>query len=56
MMTQTPQFATAETDFRLARARAQYPRPTPASRRRHFVPRRPSLQLPRPLRRPVVVG
>ena len=56
MMTSTPQLVAAETDYRLARAKALYPRPSDASDRRHFVGRRPSLELPRPLRRPVVVS
>jgi hypothetical protein len=54
MMTQSTHlaFVTAEVDYRLARARSQYGRPTSRPR----VPRRPLLWLPRPRRRPVAVA
>jgi hypothetical protein len=44
-------FVTAETEYRLDRATRMYG--TSARDRRHHVPRRPSLHLPRRLRHPL---
>ncbi len=44
------QFVTAEIEYRRDRLTRQFPR---SSGRRHWVPRRPSLHLPRPRRRPL---
>jgi hypothetical protein len=49
LMAQEP-FVAAEVEYRLARATKQHDHP---HGRRHRVPRRPTLHLPRPRRRPL---
>jgi hypothetical protein len=51
MMTPEP-FLSAEIEYRQQRAAAQYSK----GRRRHWVPRRPSLRLPQQRRRPLSVA
>jgi hypothetical protein len=53
-MTMTPEpFLSAEIEYRQHRAAEQYAK---GPRRRHWVPRRPSLKLPHPRRRPLSVA
>jgi hypothetical protein len=53
-MTMTPEpFLTAEIEYRQHRVGEQFAK---AKGRRHWVPRRPSLKLPNPRRRPVAVA
>jgi hypothetical protein len=53
MMTTPEPFLSAEIEYRQKRAAQQYGK---SSGRRHWVPRRPSLKLPLPRRRPLAVA